>query len=201
MNKKLPCPNCGKSKNSWYALCIDCSKKEAQKPRCEVCDNEIPKGHYLCKKHYSEKQLEKKNLSQIKYVKKVKEEEFKQKFEGKYYSSKGKVKSKSELLISYFLDANMIQFHYEPRMDIDGEIRPDFVLEDGKGNSIILEHFGLDDKKYLERKKAKIKAYKKLCKEIPSFYFKSTTEEDIYNLKDRLGRKLNETPLKRALWK
>ena len=53
-----------------------------------------------------------------------------------------KIKSKSELLICYFLFANDVKFQYEPHMDLDGELRPDFVLEDSKGNNVILEHFG-----------------------------------------------------------
>ena len=47
----------------------------------------------------------------------------------------------------------------------------------------------------------KEKAYQKLCTENPNFYFISTNEDDIYNLKDRLGVKLNQTPLKKAIWK
>lgn len=86
-------------------------------------------------------------------------------------------------------------------MDIDGEIRPDFVLSDGKGNYVILEHFGMDDKEYTRKKDEKIKKYKMLCENHHNFFCKYTDEDDMYNLKDRLGKKLNETPLKQALWK
>ena len=112
------------------------------------------------------------------------------------------MKSKSELLICYFLSANQVQFAYEPAMTINGkEIRPDFVLDDGRGNSIIIEHFGLDDEEYKKKKKTKTEAYKELCKNDSQFYFVDTTEEDIYNLKDKLGKKLNTTPLKKVMWK
>jgi len=137
----------------------------------------------------------------LKYVKTRKEQEFKEKFEGKYYFNSQRVKSKSELLICYFLEANRVQFQYEPLMDIDGEIRPDFVLSDGKGNYVILEHFGMDDKEYTRKKDEKIKKYKMLCENHHNFFCKYTDEDDMYNLKDRLGKKLNETPLKQALWK
>jgi predicted nuclease of restriction endonuclease-like RecB superfamily len=126
--------------------------------------------------------------------------EFKEKYEGKFYFNSQRVKSKSELLICYFLTANHIQFQYEPMMNIEGEIRPDFVLDDGKGNYIILEHFGLNDKEYLDNKNKKIKQYKELCEKHNNFYCKFTDEEDMYNLKDHLGKKLNETPLKKVLW-
>lgn len=198
---KTICPNCGKPKKPWFALCWDCTEKEKQKPKCEICGVEVPEGHTLCKAHWKEKFDEKKKLQSIEYVKTKKETEFKEKFEGKYYFNSQKVKSKSELLICYFLSANGIHFQYEPMMDLEKEIRPDFVIDDQKGNLIILEHFGMDDETYNQKKEAKEKEYKKLCDEQGNFYFVSTNEDDIYNLKDRLGKKLNATPLKKPLWK
>lgn len=198
---KTICPNCGKTKKPWFALCWDCTEKEKQKPRCEVCNIEVPEGHTLCKAHWKEKFEDKKKLQSIEFVKNKKEIEFKEKFEGKFYFNSQKVKSKSELLICYFLTANNINFQYEPLMTLDKEIRPDFVIYDNLNNIIILEHFGLDDENYNLKKQSKEKEYEKLCKENPSFYFKSTNEDDICNLKDRLGKKLNETPLKRVIWK
>ncbi|PIN89107.1 hypothetical protein COU60_04530 [Candidatus Pacearchaeota archaeon CG10_big_fil_rev_8_21_14_0_10_34_76] len=198
---KTECPKCGKSKQPWFDLCFSCNEKEKQKPTCEVCGVEVQEGWNLCTIHYNEKQEQKKKLKQIDYVKDKKQEEFKEKFEGKYYYNSQKVKSKSELLICYFLSANQVQFAYEPLMNIDGELRPDFVIEDSRGHFIILEHFGLEDKGYLERCNKKIEKYKKFCQENTAFSFVSTKEEDIYDLKDKLGKKLNETPLKRAMWR
>ena len=86
-------------------------------------------------------------------------------------------------------------------MTLNKEIRPDFVLDDQKGNTIILEHFGMDDSTYLAKRESKEKEYKKLCIENPNFFFISTDEADIFNLKDKLGKKLNETPLKKIIWK
>jgi predicted nuclease of restriction endonuclease-like RecB superfamily len=86
-------------------------------------------------------------------------------------------------------------------MDIDGEIRPDFVLNDDRGNLVILEHFGMDDQEYLRKKKEKIAKYTKLCEKQNNFYCQFTDESDMYNLKDNLGKKLNNTPLKKVLWK
>ncbi|MBS3075047.1 hypothetical protein J4429_01160 [Candidatus Pacearchaeota archaeon] len=201
MNANI-CPKCGNPKKPWFDICFNCNEKEKQKPICEVCGIEVQEGHNLCKIHWIEKQEEKNNLKKIEYVKGKKQEEFKEKFEGKYYYNSQKMKSKSELLICYFLSANQVQFAYEPAMTINGkEIRPDFVLDDGRGNSIIIEHFGLDDEEYKKKKKTKTEAYKELCKNDSQFYFVDTTEEDIYNLKDKLGKKLNTTPLKKVMWK
>ena len=198
---KTICPNCGKNKKPWFNLCWECSEKENKIPACEVCGVEVPEGHTLCKNHWKEKFEGKKKIESIEYVKKKVETEFKEKFEGKYYFNSQKVKSKSELLICYFLTANGINFQYEPLMTLSKEIRPDFVIDDHKGNTIILEHFGMDNEAYITKTVNKEKDYKKLCSENPQFFFVSTNEDDFYNLKDKLGKKLNETPLKRVIWK
>jgi hypothetical protein len=198
---KTKCPKCGKVKKPWFELCWECTEKKNQTPRCEVCDLEVPEGHTLCKAHWIERSEEKKKLQSLQYVKTKKEIEFKEKFEGKYYFNSQKVKSKSELLICYFLTANGIAFQYEPPLNFEKEIRPDFVIDDLKGNTIILEHFGLEGEEYQKKRSQKEKDYSKLCSEQPGFYFIWTDEEDMFNLKERLGRKLNNTPLKKILWR
>ena len=62
-------------------------------------------------------------------------------------------------------------------------------------------HFGLDVDDYIKRKKEKIRKYESLCSGNNEFFLITTTEDDIFNLKERLGKKLNETPLKKAYWK
>jgi hypothetical protein len=201
---KTICPKCGKAKKPWFNICWDCTEKEKQTPRCEFdgCNVEVPEGHTLCKKHWTERAEEKKKIRSIDYVKAKKEIEFKEKFEGKYYFNSQKVKSKSELIICYFLTENGLNFIYEPPMNIcEKEFRPDFVIDDQKGNFIIIEHFGMDDKEYLSKREFKEKEYKKFCNENKTFFFVSTDEDDIYNLKDKLGKKLNGTPLKKVIWK
>ncbi len=201
ITKENKCPVCGKPKKPWFELCYECNEKEKRKPTCEVCGVEVPEGHYLCKQHWRERKEQEGKIKKIESLKKHKEQEFKEKFEGKYYFNSQRVKSKSELLICYFLEANGIQFQYEPMMNIDGELRPDFVLQNGKGKYVILEHFGIDDEEYQKRKNNKIERYGQLCDRNKDFSFVFTDENDIFNLKDRLGKKLNETPLKKALWK
>ncbi len=199
-NQKI-CPKCGNEKKHWFKLCFDCNEKEKQIPSCEVCGREVPEGHTLCKVHWKEKQDEKNNLKKIEYVKGKKQEEFKEKFEGKFYFNGQKVKSKSELLLCYFFEANKLRPQYEPCLYLnDKEYRPDFVISKGE-DMVIIEHFGIDDEEYNKKKDAKIKEYTKLIEENPSFSFIWTDEYDMYNLKERLGKKLNQTPLKSVIWK
>jgi len=97
----------------WFDLCFDCNEKEKQKPTCEICGKEVPEGHYLCTEHWKEKKEEEKKLKQIDYVKDKKETDFREKFEGKFYFNGQKVKSKSELLLLYFFEANGLRPRYE----------------------------------------------------------------------------------------
>ena len=45
-------------------------------------------------------------------------------------------------------------------MTLDKETRPDFIIDDQKGNLIILEHFGMEDEIYLAKKELKEKVIK-----------------------------------------
>ncbi|HIG94250.1 MAG: hypothetical protein QT05_C0052G0016 [archaeon GW2011_AR13] len=196
MNKN-ECPKCGNPKTPWFSLCFDCNKKEKEKPVCDTCGVEVPEGHNLCKIHWIEKKNDEKKIQQIDYVKKQKEDTYREKYEGKYHSPFGKVKSMSELLIAYFLHLNQLNVTYEMKMQIGDQIlRPDFAINDGKGNTILLEHFGSLN----SNEDFKIPLYVKFCKENPNCFFVCTREKDIYNLKDNLGTKLNDAPLKRAFW-
>lgn len=195
------CPKCGNEKKPWFKLCFDCNEKEKQVPTCEICGKEVQEGHTLCLIHWKEKQEEKSNLKKIEYVKGKKQEEFKEKFEGKFYFNGQKVKSKSELLLCYFFEANGLRPQYETCLYLnDKEYRPDFVIAKGD-EAVIIEHFGKDDEEYNKKRDVKIKEYLRLIKGNPNFSFIWTDENDMYNLKDRLGKKLNETPLKRVMWK
>ena len=195
------CPKCGNEKKPWFKLCFNCNEKEMQKPVCEVCGIEVKEGHYLCHPHYIEKQEESKKLKQIDYVKDKKETDFREKFEGKFYFRGMPVKSKSELLILYFFDANGLNPQYETSIYPNGkEYKPDFIICD-KDNIVIIEHFGMDGEDYNKKKEVKIKEYDKLCKENKNWFFIWTEEKDMYNLKDKLGKKLNQTPLNRVMWR
>lgn len=201
INKTNKC-ECGKVKKPWFPKCFECIQKDNQKPKCEICNKEIPEGHNLCKEHWKEQQEAKKKIKQVEYVQKKVKTDFKEKFEGKYYFNSQKMKSKSELLICYFLTANDINFTYEPPMNLNGHVvRPDFILHDKKGNSIILEHFGMDSIEYKKKQEIKEKEYRELCKKEKEYYFVSTNEEDMFDLKEKLGNKLNKTPINKVMWK
>jgi predicted nuclease of restriction endonuclease-like RecB superfamily len=198
---KYKCDNCGKPVKSWFKLCADCNKKEKQRPSCEICGIGVPENHTLCKTHWLEREQEKKKLKQIDYVKIKKEVDFREKFEGKYYFNGQKVKSKSELLMLYFFEANNITAQYETPIYLgEKEYRPDFIICNGE-SQVIVEHFGMDEENYNKRQEAKIKEYEKLCGDNDGWYFIWTDENDMFNLKDKLGKKLNTTPLKKIMWK
>lgn len=195
------CDQCGKAVKPWFKLCSSCNEKEKQKPTCEVCGVDVPEGHNLCKTHWVEREQEKKKIKQIDYVKNKKEVDFREKFEGSYYFNGQKVKSKSELLMLYFFEANGINAQYETPIYPEGkEYRPDFIICNGNCQ-VIVEHFGMDEENYNRRRDAKIKEYEKLCSENEDWYFIWTDESDMFNLKDKLGKKLNTTPLKKIMWK
>ena len=59
----------------------------------------------------------------------------------------------------------------------------------------------MDDDAYNQKRENKEKEYNKLCAENNGFFFISTIEDDVYNLKERLGKKLNDTPLRKPTWK
>ena len=172
----------------WFKLCFDCNQKLKQTPSCEQCNLAIPEGHTLCKVHWKEKQD------------KLTKNNFRDKFEGRFYFNGMKVKSKSELLLLYFFEANELHPRYEDLiMFNEHEYRPDFIVEKAD-DIVIIEHFGLNGEDYEKRKELKIKDYTKLCKD-SHWFFISTDESDMYNLKETLGKKLNQTPLKKVRWK
>jgi predicted nuclease of restriction endonuclease-like RecB superfamily len=202
MPNKTTCPQCGQPKKPWFELCWTCGERERQKPTCEVCGVKVEDWQTLCDQHWLEKKRGEKSTPKAKTTKKKNQTDYQEKYQGKFYFNSQRIKSKSELLICYFLTANQIQFQYETPLFInDKRYRPDFVLDDGKGHLVILEHFGGDSEAYLKRKRTKIKEYTALCKQSPEFHFVWTDEADIYNLKERLGDKLNQTPIKKPLWK
>ena len=199
--KKGICEICGTSIKPWFKLCYDCSIKEKQRPKCEVCGSETQEGHDLCLEHWKEKQNEKKSLKKIEFIENKKKLEFREKYEGKYDFNCIPFKSKSEVIIYLFLIQNNLHPFYEETINFNGHsYHPDFILEDGD-NTIILEHFGKKEVDYINIMNEKIEEYKKLCKEHKHFYFIWTTEEDLTNLKVKLGSKLNKTPLLKPRWK
>ena len=135
----ITCPKCGNQKKPWFKLCWDCSEKEKQKPKCEVCGKEIKERHKLCLEHWKEKEEAKKKLGQIQFVEEKKKEEFREKYQGKYYINQIPFKSKSEVIIYLFLVRNGLHPLYEEEMNFDGHCyHLDFVVHDKNNNTIII---------------------------------------------------------------
>ena len=117
-----------------------------------------------------------------------------------------KFKSKSEVIIYMFLKFNGLHnIIYEQMIAIEEKTYyPDFTVfekVDGKEKSVIIEYFGLDDREYLRKAEEKKNIYKEFCKVNDEIEFIWVNEQDMENLKDRLGKKLNGTCLKRTMWK
>ena len=79
------CPTCKNFKRPWFDLCFKCSEKKKKIPTCDICEIEVIEGHNLCKKHWLEKQEAKKEIGKVSYVKNKKEENFREKFQGKFF--------------------------------------------------------------------------------------------------------------------
>lgn len=200
INKTGKC-DCGKQKKPWFSKCYECLQKDKQKPKCRICSANIPENHTLCKAHWIEQQEDKKKIKQVEYVKKKKEKTYDEKYKGKYRFNKIDFKSKSELIIFLFLNGNGRTPLYEETLYLDKDYRPDFVIHDDENNTLIIEHFGMNEEKYKTKMMHKIEEYNRLCKERERFYFVYTVEEDIFNLKEALGKKLKNTPFSKTLWK
>ena len=200
INKTTTC-DCGNSKKPWFTKCYDCLKKDKETPKCLVCGITVPEDHTLCKQHWKEQQEDKKKIKQVEFVKKKKEETFDEKYKGKYRFDKMDFKSKSELIIYLFLKANGKKPFYEETLYLDKDYKPDFIIHDDENNTLIIEHFGMDEEKYKINMQHKIEEYTKLCASKENFYFVYTIENDMYNLKEVLGKKLKDTPFSKTLWK
>lgn len=216
---KTECPICGAYKKPWFDHCFECTENLSNIPRCGICNVEIEMGHILCKKHWKEHLISKASIKENNYAGSIEQNyyaghiaennyapvkkniPFQEVYEGIYYFNNYKVRSKSELLICFFLRYNDIPFDYEPSFTITNEMRPDFVIHDQKGNTIIIEHFGSNDPEYQKKCDWKRKEYNEFCDKNKNYHFIETDEEDIKNLKDNLGQKLNTTPLQKPIWK
>jgi len=80
------------------------------------------------------------------------------------YTSKGgtPLRSKSKKIIADLLEENLVPYHYEPAMNLDGKIvYPDFVIKAPfTGKAILWEHFGaLHEEHYIEKMNEKMQRY------------------------------------------
>ncbi|HEX9897397.1 MAG TPA: hypothetical protein VGA85_07050 [Dehalococcoidales bacterium] len=95
------------------------------------------------------------------------------------------VRSKAEVLIDNWLYVSKIVHAYERKVpNIDEDILCDFYIPTGK---VFIEYWGLDDEKYLAKKKWKLDIYKK-----NNINLIELTEKDVSNLDDKLAAKLRK---------
>jgi hypothetical protein len=95
------------------------------------------------------------------------------------------VRSKAELLIDNWLYVSKIVHAYERKVpNIDEDILSDFYVPTGK---VFIEYWGMNDEKYLAKKKWKLEIYKK-----NNINLIELTEKDVANLDDTLAAKLRK---------
>jgi hypothetical protein len=95
------------------------------------------------------------------------------------------VRSKAELIIDNWLYVSKIVHAYEKKVqNIDEDILCDFYIPTGK---VYIEYWGMDDEKYLAKKKWKVEAYSK-----NNINLIELTDKDVSNLDDTLAAKLRK---------
>ena len=108
---------------------------------------------------------------------------FRDKFQAHLRAKDGHlVRSKSELIIDNYLYDAKIVHAYERKVQVEENIYCDFYIPTGK---VYIEFWGMNDEKYLARKRRKVDIYKKY-----SLNLIELTEKDISSLDDTLPGKL-----------
>lgn len=118
-------------------------------------------------------------------AKKSEPTEFRDKFRPEHRATDGHyVRSKAELIIDNWLYFSKIVHAYERKLPIEEDIYCDFYIPTGK---VYIEYWGLDEEKYLARKKRKLEIYSKYNLNLIQLF-----EKDVSNLEDTLPAKLLE---------
>ena len=108
---------------------------------------------------------------------------FREKFPAQHRAKDGhQVRSKAELIIDNFLYEAKIVHACERKLPVDEDVYSDFYIPTGK---VYIEFWGLDEEKYLARKKKKLEIYSKY-----NFNLIELFEKDVSNLDDTLPGKL-----------
>jgi hypothetical protein len=108
---------------------------------------------------------------------------FREKFPAQHRAKDGhQVRSKAELIIDNFLYDAKIVHACERKLPVEEDIYCDFYIPTGK---VYIEFWGLDEEKYLARKKKKLEIYSKYNLNLIELF-----EKDVSNLDDTLPGKL-----------
>jgi hypothetical protein len=109
--------------------------------------------------------------------------EFRDKFPPHYRAKDGHlVKSKAELIIDNGLYDYKIVHAYERKLTVEEGLYCDFYIPT---NNVYIEYWGLEEEKYLSRKKRKLEIYSKYDLKLIQLY-----DKDVTNLDDILPAKL-----------
>lgn len=108
---------------------------------------------------------------------------FREKFPAQHRAKDGhQIRSKAELIIDNFLYDAKIVHACERKIPVEEDMYCDFYIPTGK---VYIEFWGLDEEKYLARKKRKLEIYTKY-----NFNLIELFEKDVSNLDDTLPGKL-----------
>lgn len=109
---------------------------------------------------------------------------FREKFPATFRTKDGHmVRSRAEVIIDNALYDYKLAHAYERKLPIEEDLYSDFFIPT---ENVYIEYWGMEnDPKYLDRKNAKLKIYKKY-----DFKLIELTDEDISNLDDHLPKKL-----------
>ncbi len=108
---------------------------------------------------------------------------FREKYPAQHRAKDGhQVRSKAELIIDNFLYDAKIVHACERKLPVEEDIYCDFYIPTGK---VYIEYWGLEEEKYLARKKRKLEIYRKYNLNLIELF-----EKDVSNLDDTLPAKL-----------
>ena len=178
----MTCQICG-TKSGFYPLCKKCFKlkDEGKVSKCEDCGIWKKDAKSLCKECLLKINKSKQNITSDS---EVEDKNFRSKFPATKRTNDGhKVRSKAEQIIDNWLFRNNIVHAYERRVPIVEDLYCDFYIPIGQ--TVWIEYWGLEEKKYLKRKELKKELYKKYKKNLIEL-----TDKDIENIDDILPLKL-----------
>ena len=208
------CNDCGKWKNDNKPLCYECWRKNNSKKdksgqeteeyeapslfgfireifspsessednitnkKCKSCGE--PSGNFpLCKKCYAEQNKDKNPTELVPDY----DKDFRKRFPTDTRTDDGHyVRSLSEKIIADWLFGKKIRYEYERKAPISEDLYSDFYLPDG---DVWIEFWGLNEEKYLERKRKKQNLYRKY-----NYNLVELEQNDINRIPDVLPTKL-----------
>jgi len=183
----MVCQICGE-KSGFFPICKKCNglKNQGKVSKCNECGIWKKGDKPLCYECWLKAEGKKKKES-AEYVPSEEEKEdndFRNKFPATIMAEDGhRVRSKAEKIIDDWLYHKGIVHAYERRVPIEEEVYCDFFIPIGQ--KVWIEFWGLDEEKYLKRRKLKKEFYEKNKKNLIEL-----NEKDIEKIDDIMPIKL-----------